>query len=208
MWLTRASSKYAKSPHHVQMTNNSQRKNQKRLENYPTSSQIVMKCLYSARIGRLDILWSVNYLAGAITKWNKACDKRLARLIPQIYVSTGSRPYRHVGDNRIGVQVVFFFSKTPTWQATWRTPNHRQEVCCASWKATHLRRLDGLVKKADSCFTQQYWSRDNLSRRWSKIGRNSCAQIVGYGDRCVGASSWEKSHAQQIKQGEVTQREE
>ena len=44
-------------------------------------SQIVLKCLYLARIGRLDILWSVNQLARSITKWTKACDKRLNRLI-------------------------------------------------------------------------------------------------------------------------------
>ena len=34
-------------------------------------SQIVLKCLYLARIGRLDILWSVNKLARSITKWPK-----------------------------------------------------------------------------------------------------------------------------------------
>ena len=39
------------------------------------SSQIVLKCLYLARIGRPDILWSVNELARLITKWTKACDK-------------------------------------------------------------------------------------------------------------------------------------
>ena len=31
-------------------------------------SQIVLKCLYLARIGRPDILWSVNKLARSITK--------------------------------------------------------------------------------------------------------------------------------------------
>ena len=44
-------------------------------------SQIVLKCSYLARIGRPDILWSVNELARSITKWTKACDKRLNRLI-------------------------------------------------------------------------------------------------------------------------------
>ena len=44
-------------------------------------SQIVLKCLYLARIGRPDILWSVNKLARSITKWTSVCDKRLARLI-------------------------------------------------------------------------------------------------------------------------------
>ena len=30
-----------------------------------------------ARIGRPDILWSVNKLARSIKQWTKACDKRL-----------------------------------------------------------------------------------------------------------------------------------
>ena len=42
------------------------------------SCQIVFNCLYLARIGRRDILWSVNKLGRAVTKWTGACDKRLA----------------------------------------------------------------------------------------------------------------------------------
>ena len=34
-----------------------------------------------------DILWSVNKLARAVTKWTKACDERLARLISYIHSS-------------------------------------------------------------------------------------------------------------------------
>ena len=45
------------------------------------SSQIVLKCLYLARTGRPDILWSVNKLARSITKWTK----RLHRLISYIH---------------------------------------------------------------------------------------------------------------------------
>ena len=48
-------------------------------------SQIVLKCLYLARIGRPAILWSVNKLARSITKWTKACEKRLCRLISYIH---------------------------------------------------------------------------------------------------------------------------
>ena len=48
-------------------------------------SQIVLKCLYLARIGRPVILCSVNKLARSITKWTKACDKRLSRLISYIH---------------------------------------------------------------------------------------------------------------------------
>ena len=49
-----------------------------------TCSHIVLKGLYLARIGRPDILWSVNKLARSITKWTKACGKRLNRLISYI----------------------------------------------------------------------------------------------------------------------------
>ena len=44
-------------------------------------SQIVLKCFFLARIGGLDILWSVNKLARPVTKWTRASDKRWARLI-------------------------------------------------------------------------------------------------------------------------------
>ena len=63
-----------------------------------TCSQIVLKCLYLARIGRPDILWSVNKLARSITKWTKACDKRLNRLISKIHHTCKYRQYCHVGN--------------------------------------------------------------------------------------------------------------
>ena len=44
-------------------------------------SQIVLKCSYLVRIGRLDVLWSVNKLACAITKRTRACDKQWARFV-------------------------------------------------------------------------------------------------------------------------------
>ena len=50
-------------------------------------SQIVLKCLYLARSGRLDILWSATKRARAVTKWTRACDKSLARLISYIHSS-------------------------------------------------------------------------------------------------------------------------
>ena len=55
-------------------------------------SRIVSICLYLARIGRPDILWSVNKLARSVTKWTQACDRRLARLISYIHFFT--RDYR------------------------------------------------------------------------------------------------------------------
>ena len=61
-------------------------------------SQIVLKCLYLVRIGRLDIISSVNKLARSITKWTKACDKRLNRLISYIHHTCEFKQYCHVGN--------------------------------------------------------------------------------------------------------------
>ena len=54
--------------------------------------------LILARIGRPDILWSVNKLARSITKWTKACDKRLNRLISYIHHTCDYTQYCHVGN--------------------------------------------------------------------------------------------------------------
>ena len=48
-----------------------------------------LKCWNLARIGTPDILWSVNKLARSITKWTKACDKRVNRLISYIHHTCG-----------------------------------------------------------------------------------------------------------------------
>ena len=60
-------------------------------------SHIVWKCLYLARIGRPDILWSANKPARTVTKWTKACDKRLPRMISYIQHTNDFRQYCHVG---------------------------------------------------------------------------------------------------------------
>ena len=60
--------------------------------------QIGLKCLYLARIGRPDILCSVNKLARSITKWTKACDKRLSRLI--FHHTCEYTQYGHVGKHQ------------------------------------------------------------------------------------------------------------
>ena len=54
-------------------------------------SQIILKCLYFARIGRPGILWSVNKIARTVIKWTRACDKRLARLISYIHQTNDDR---------------------------------------------------------------------------------------------------------------------
>ena len=61
-------------------------------------SQIVFKCLYLARIGGPDILWSVNKLARSVTKWTHAYDRRLARLISYIHHTRDYRQDGHFGN--------------------------------------------------------------------------------------------------------------
>ena len=60
-------------------------------------SQIILKCWYLARIGRPDIIWSVKN-ARSITKWTKACYKRLNRLISYIHHTCEYKQYCHVGN--------------------------------------------------------------------------------------------------------------
>ena len=48
-------------------------------------SQIFLKSLYLARIGRPDIPWSVNKLARSVTDRTQVCDKCIARLISYIH---------------------------------------------------------------------------------------------------------------------------
>ena len=54
--------------------------------------------VFLARIGRPDIPWSVNKFARSITKWTKACDKRLSRLISFIHHTCEYKQYCHVGN--------------------------------------------------------------------------------------------------------------
>ena len=61
-------------------------------------SQIVLKYFYLARVGRPAILWSVNKLARSITKWTKACDKRLSRLISYFHHTWEYKHCCHVGN--------------------------------------------------------------------------------------------------------------
>ena len=64
----------------------------------PIASRVVLKILYTARLGRPDTLWSVNILARKVTKWTKGCDKRLHRLIEYLKTTKDWVQLCFVGD--------------------------------------------------------------------------------------------------------------
>ena len=100
----------------------------------PACSQNVVKCLYLARIGRPDILWSVDKLARAVTKWTQACDRRLARLISYIH-------HTHMTTDNIVLWlsiVAWSYSKTQILLETWRTQTQPQEESYVSLEAHQL----------------------------------------------------------------------
>ena len=107
-------------------------------------SQIVLKCLYSARVGRPDILWSVNKFARAFTKWTKSCDKRLARLISYIHHTSEYRQCGHVETQHNNADLDCF--KTLILQETLKTQNQHQEEFCPFSEVTRLCQQVGCAR--------------------------------------------------------------
>ena len=55
------------------------------------------KC-FLARLGRPDVLWSVNKFLRSISRWTKPCDRRLSRFIFCIHHTCEWKQYYHVGN--------------------------------------------------------------------------------------------------------------
>ena len=72
-----------------------------------TCAQIVFKCLYLTRIGRFWHFWSVNKFARAVTKWTRACDRRLARSIAYIHHTSDYRQYCHLEEYSSALSIGF-----------------------------------------------------------------------------------------------------
>ena len=62
------------------------------------SASIVLKVLYTARMIRPDIYHSVNTLAREVTRWTRACDKRLHRLMCYLHHNSDLVLTCHLGD--------------------------------------------------------------------------------------------------------------
>ena len=98
-WQTKQFSNCTRSLHHALTTDLSKKEELETVgELSNVCSQNVLKCLYLARIGTPNVLWSVNKLARAVTKWTRAWGKRFAHLISYIHNTSDHRQYCHVGN--------------------------------------------------------------------------------------------------------------
>ena len=115
-------------------------------------SQIVLKCLYLASIGRLDILWSLNKFARAITECTRACHKHLACLISYIHHTSEFKLYCHVGNTarqcRLGIVSGIWFC-----QRSRRFKIDFGENLVYLWQS-HVRANKLDVQDTDFSFTQ------------------------------------------------------
>ncbi len=57
-----------------------------------------MKCLYVARFVRFDLLWPTGNLARTVSKWIKACDRRLHRLMCYLHSTLDHSLEAFIGD--------------------------------------------------------------------------------------------------------------
>ena len=63
------------------------------------AAKIIMKMLYGARLVRFELLWPICSLARQVSKWTKACDKRLHRLVSYVYHTLDHSLESFVGDD-------------------------------------------------------------------------------------------------------------
>ena len=128
---------------------------------------------------RLDILWSVNKLARAVTKWTEACDKRLAHWISYIH-NTWIQPVLLCGKRSTTMQIRivsrFGFCRRP-WRLKinirWTLMHFRKSNSCAN-------KLD--VQETDLGLTQLTRSRAHIS--WCKFthGWDSRSRSLAFSD--------------------------
>ena len=145
-------------------------------------SQLVLKCLYLARSGRPDTLWSVNKLARSVAKWTQACDRRLARLISYFITRTISDSIV-MWETRHSIADWVCF-KTQTLLEILRTQSQLQEVSCVFLEAEHFVPVSWMCKKqtsvSHSSTESEIISLDAGLRGWV-----TCSRPLGHGDGSV-----------------------
>ena len=147
-------------------------------------SQIVLNVLFLARIGRPDILWSVNKLGRWMTKWTKACDKRLNRLISYIHHTCEYKQYCYVGNTakqcRLGL-----FQDSDFAGDLEDSKSTSGGTLCVLGSHTFVP-ISWMCKKQTSVSHSSAEIRNHLFGRWIEIGRDFRSRFMG-SDR---HSSW------------------
>ena len=147
-WHTKQLNSCTKSQHHALTTITLKKKKWDLLENCMKFAHRLFWNVYIlACIGRLDILWSINKLVRAVTKWTKACDKRLPRLISYIHHQC---EYSTTMQNRIVSG--FWFCRDPE-----DSKSTSGEFLCFFWKSKICANMLD-VQETDFCFTFFYTS--------------------------------------------------
>ena len=138
-------------------------------------SQIVLKCFFLARIGRPDILWSVNKLAGTITKWTKACDKRLNKLISYIHHTCEYKKYCYVGNTAKQWRLGLFQDSDFPGDLEDSKSTSRGILCFFGSHTFCSNKLD--VLETNFSFAQFNRIRNHLFGRWIEIGLDTSLDV-------------------------------
>ena len=117
-------------------------------------SQNCSEMLILGTIGRPDILWSVNKLARSITKWTKACDKRLNRLISYIHHTCEYIQYCHVGN--IGKQCRLGLFQDSDFTGDLEDSKSTSGGTLCVFESHTFVPIRWMCKKTNCCFSQFY----------------------------------------------------
>ena len=124
-----------------------------------------------------SILWSVNKLAKSITKWTKACDKRLNPLISYIHHTCEYKQYCYAGNTAEQCRLGLFQDSDFAGDLEdlkihfgWNIVHFWKSYICSS-------KLD--VYETNFSFTQFNRIRNHLFGRWIEIRWFACSRFVG-----------------------------